>query len=66
MHGFIQNFTNIEKGVKCRGKKIYLPKVLERTISSPRFISYYFSTRSYLARAEKYLDESQFGKQYFR
>ena len=46
MHGFIQNFTNIEKGVKCRGKKNYLPKVLESTISKPRSISNYFSTRS--------------------
>ena len=53
----IHNFTYIEKGVKCRGKKLTYPSV-ESTISKPRFISNYFSSRSYLARAEKYLDES--------
>ena len=62
---FIQNFTYMGKGVKCRSKKNYLPEVFESTISKPQFISYYYSTRSYLARAEKYLDESRFGKQYF-
>ena len=44
---------------------LLLIKVLESTTSKPRFISDYFSTRSYLARAEKYLDVSRFGKQYF-
>ena len=61
---FIHNFTYIEKRVKCR-IKIYLPKVLESMISKPRLISDYFNTRSYLAQAEKYLDKSRFGKQYF-
>ena len=65
MRVFIHNFAYIEKGVKCRGKKMYLPKVFESSISKPRFISNYFSTRSYLTRAEKYLNESRFGKQFF-
>ena len=60
----IDNFTYNEKGVKFRGKKFTYP-LFESTISKPRYISNYFSTRSYRARAEKYLDESQFGKQYF-
>ena len=45
-------------------KKLTYPSV-ESTISKPQFISNYFSSRSYLARAEKYLDESRFGKLYF-
>ena len=39
--------------------------MFESTISKPRLISKYFSTRSYLARVEKYLYESRFWKQYF-
>ena len=45
--------------------KIYLRKVFECTISKPRFISNCFNPPLYPARAEKYLDESRFGKQYF-
>ena len=61
MHVFIQNFTYIEKGVKCHGKKIIYPKCLK-----VRFSNLDSSlTISGLARAEKYLDESRFGKQYF-
>ena len=48
MRVFIYNFTYIERRVKCRGKKIYLPKAFESKISKPRFISNYLD----LARAE--------------
>ena len=44
MRVFIQNFTNIEKGVKCRGKKIYLPKVLEITISNTWVNNYFIAS----------------------
>ena len=56
MRVFLNNFTYIEKGVKCRGKKLTYPKCLKVRFtnldSSP--------TISALARAEKYLDESRF------
>ena len=60
MRVFIHNFTYIEKGLKCRGKKFTYTNCCK-----PRVISNCFSTRSYLARAVKYFDKSQFGKQYF-
>ena len=61
MRVFIQNFTYVEKGVKCLGKKFTYPKCLKArfpNLDSSRTISA-------LARAEKYLHESRFGKQYF-
>ena len=61
MRVFIQNFTYGEKGVKCRGKKFTYPKCVK--VRFPNLDS--SRTISALARAEKYLDESRFGKQYF-
>ena len=54
--------TYIEKGVKCRGKKFTYPKCLKVRFPNLKVSS---QTISALARAEEYLDESQFGKRYF-
>ena len=58
---FIHNFTNIENGVKCRGKKFTYPKCYK--VRFPNLDS--SRTISALARAEKFVDESRFRKQYF-
>ena len=61
MRVFIHNFTHIEKGVKCRGKKFTYPKCL-----NVRFRNHDSSlTISALVRAEKYIDESWFEKHCF-
>ena len=39
MRVFIENFTNIEKGVKCRGKKFTYQKVRFPNLDSSRAIS---------------------------
>ena len=57
MRVFIQDLTYIEKGLKCRGKKFTSPKCLK--VRFPNLDS----SRTILA--EKYLDESRFGKQYY-
>ena len=64
MRVFVQISQTLKRELDV-GVKIYLPKLFENTIFKSWFISNYFGTRSSLARAEKYLDESRFGKQYF-
>ena len=65
MHVFIHNITYIERGVKCCGKKITCPKCLKVGFSNLDSTLNYFDTHSYLAQAEKNLNESQLGKHYF-
>ena len=62
MRVFIQNFTYVEKGVKCRGKTFSYPMCWKVLFSKPRFIETFFSSREVQASAEIVRDESRFGK----
>ena len=59
MHGFIQNFTNIEKGVNCRDKKFTYPKCLK--VRFPNLDS----SRTISALARTSLEQKNISKQYF-